>query len=161
MDIPGIAVGEITPRDDRIYEDSKGRPVGIAAIINRITNTLEHPQGKPPMTPEDKRILDSLFKCCMDHAEAYLHSHRRSTQKKSPHHGLLSYSSNGDTRQRFEKSPRPLSPYTGLADRNSGSDRYPVRFSPPEPSRQDTRQVSAVCPAVKLPLPARQTPDTH
>ncbi|MGL9720898.1 hypothetical protein [Symbiopectobacterium sp.] len=62
MDIPGVAAGGVSPRDDRIYEDSKGRPVGIAAMLNRITNTLERPKMTPSMTPEDKRMLDTLFK---------------------------------------------------------------------------------------------------
>lgn len=123
---------------------------------------LSSPQITPSMTPEDKRILDYLFKRCMDHAETCLRSHRRSAKKKSPyHHGLLSYPSSEETRRRFGKSPRPLSPYTDPADRNSGSDRYPARFYPPGPSRRDIRQASAVCPAVKPPPPAQQMPDTH
>lgn len=162
MDIPGVAAGGVSPRDDRIYEDSKGRPVGIAAMLNRITNTLERPKMTPSMTPEDKRMLDTLFKRCIGHAEAYLRAQQRSAKKKSPyHHGLLSYSSHIETRQRFGKSPRPLSPYTDPADRNSGSDKYPARFYPPEPSQQDIHQASAVCPAVMPPLPAPQTPDRH
>lgn len=162
MDIPGVAAGGVSPRDDRIYEDSKGRPVGIAAMFNRITNTLERPKITPSMTPEDKRILDTLFKRCIGHAEAYLRAQRRSDKKKSPYHqGLLSYLSHTEIRQRFGKSPRPLSPYTDPADRNSGSDKYPARFYPPEPSRRDIRRGSAVCPAVTPPPPAPQTPDRH
>lgn len=87
MDIPGVAVGEILPKDDRIYEDSKGRPVGIATMIIRITNTRERPQMAPTMTPEDKRILDTLFQRCFDHVEAYLHSTQQTAKKKNPDHG--------------------------------------------------------------------------
>lgn len=76
MDRLGVAAGEIAPKDDRIYEDSKGRPVGIAAMLNRITNTLERPKVTPSMTPEDKCILDTLFKRCIGHAEAYLRAQR-------------------------------------------------------------------------------------
>lgn len=82
MDIPGVAVGEILPKDDRIYEDSKGRPVGIATMIIRITNTRDRPQMAPTMTPEDKRILDTLFQRCFDHVEAYLHSTQQAAKKK-------------------------------------------------------------------------------
>lgn len=160
MNIPGVVAGSVYPKDDRIYEDSKGRPVGVAARINRITNTLERPETAPSMTPEDKRMLDTLFKRCIGHAEACLRAQRRSDKKKSPyHHGLLSYSSREETRQRFGKSLHPLSPYTDPADRNSGSDKYPARFYPPEPSRRDIRQASAVCRAVTPPPPAQQTPD--
>ena len=161
MDIPGVAVGEILPKDDRIYEDSKGRPVGIATMTTRITNTNQHAQITPTMTPEDKRILDTLFQRCFDQVGAYLHSNQQATQKKSPDRGLLSYSSNGFTKQRFGKSHRPLSPYTDPIDRNSGSDRYPARFYLPETSQRDTHQVSAVYPTMKLPRPAQQTPDRH
>lgn len=160
MDVPGVAAGGVFLRDDRIYEDSKGRPVGIAAMLNRITNTLERPKMTPSMTPEDKRMLDTLFKRCISHAEAYLRAQRRTAKKKSPYHqGLLSYASREEVRQRFGKSPRPLSPYTDPADRNSGSDKYPAPFYPPEPSQQDIHQASAVCPAMTLPPPTPQTPD--
>lgn len=84
MDIPGVATGGVSPRDDRIYEDSKGRPVGIAAMFNRITNTLERPKMTPSMTPEDKRMLDTLFKRCISHAEAYLRAQRRTAKKRAP-----------------------------------------------------------------------------
>ncbi len=84
MDIPSVATGAVSPRDDRIYEDSKVRPVGIAAIFNRITNTLERPKMIPSMTPEDKRMLDTLVTRCIGHAEAYLRSQGRTAKKKEP-----------------------------------------------------------------------------
>lgn len=160
MDIPGVAASIVYPKDDRIYEDSKGRPVGLAAVLNSVTNTLERPELIPLMTPEDKRMLNTLFERCIDHAETCLRSHRQSAKKKSPyHHGLSSYSSREDIRRRFGKSLRPLSPYTDPADRNSGSDKYPAQIYPPEPSRQDIRQASAVYPAVTPPQPAQRTPN--
>lgn len=42
--------------DHRIYNDSKGRPVGIAGKVNRITHEIEQPTRIPLMTPEDKII---------------------------------------------------------------------------------------------------------
>lgn len=47
--------------DDRIYEDSTGRPVGLAGRVNRITNSVEVPQRIPLFTPEDKMKMDLMF----------------------------------------------------------------------------------------------------
>lgn len=83
MDIPGVAADGVAPRDNRIYENSKGRPVGIAAMFNRITNTLEHSEMTQSMTPEDKRMLDRLFTRCIGHAEAYLRAQRQAAKKRA------------------------------------------------------------------------------
>lgn len=60
--------------DDRIYNDSKGRPVGLAGKVNRVTNTVDIPERFPLQTPEDKRHLDTLFNRCFSYAEKYLKS---------------------------------------------------------------------------------------
>lgn len=51
--------------DDRIYHDSKGRPVGLAAKVNRVTHSVEKPQIAPLMTPEDKIYFDACFERCL------------------------------------------------------------------------------------------------
>lgn len=60
--------------DGRIYEDAKGRPVGLAGKVNRVNNTVDVPKRFPPQTPEDKRHMDMLFERCFSHAEKYLQS---------------------------------------------------------------------------------------
>lgn len=65
-----------TAFDGRIYEDSKGRPVGLAGKVNTVKNTVEIPERFPPQTPEDKRHIDMLFNRCFSHAEKYLQSKR-------------------------------------------------------------------------------------
>ncbi|WGL99615.1 hypothetical protein QE177_07055 [Arsenophonus sp. aPb] len=37
-------------KDDRIYNDSKARPVGVAGKFNRVTNKVEVAQNIPLMT---------------------------------------------------------------------------------------------------------------
>lgn len=65
---------QLTAADGRIYNDSKGRPVGLAGKVNRVTNTVNVPNKFPPQTPEDKRRMDMLFNKCFSHAEKYLQS---------------------------------------------------------------------------------------
>lgn len=60
--------------DDRIYNDSKERPVGVATKINRVTNTVEISKNIPMMTPEDKMELNRLFNRCFAHAKEYIKS---------------------------------------------------------------------------------------
>lgn len=63
-------------KDDRIYHDSKARPVGIAGKFNRVTNKVEVPQNIPLMTPEDKMHLNRMFDRCFTTAEKYAHLNR-------------------------------------------------------------------------------------
>ncbi|WP_151260351.1 hypothetical protein [Pantoea ananatis] len=63
-----------TAADGRIYNDSKGRPVGLAGKVNRVTNTVDLPKQYPPQTPQDKRNMDMLFNKCFSHAEKHLQS---------------------------------------------------------------------------------------
>lgn len=57
------SAGSSRVTDDRVYNDSKGRPVGLASRIDRVTGNCEKidPRNAPTMTPEDKRKLNSLF----------------------------------------------------------------------------------------------------
>lgn len=57
-----------------IYNDSKGRPVGLAGIVNRVTNSVDVPKEYPRYTPEDKSNIDMLFNKCFSNAEKYLQS---------------------------------------------------------------------------------------
>lgn len=59
--------------DDRIYNDSKARPVGLAGKFNRVTNKVEVSSNKPLMTPEDKIYLNRMFDRCFSYAEKYTH----------------------------------------------------------------------------------------
>ena len=63
-----------TVTDGRVYNDSKGRPVGIAGIVNKVTNTVDVPKKYPLQTSEDKRQLDALFNKCFSNAGKYLQS---------------------------------------------------------------------------------------
>lgn len=63
-----------TAADGRIYKDSKGRSVGLAGKVNRVTNTVDVPERFPLQTPEDKRHMDTLFNRCPSQAEKYLQS---------------------------------------------------------------------------------------
>lgn len=58
-------------KDDRLYNDSKARPVGIAAKFNRVTNNVEVSQNIPLMTPEDKMHLNRMFDRCFTNVEKY------------------------------------------------------------------------------------------
>ncbi|WP_279050576.1 hypothetical protein [Cedecea davisae] len=63
-----------TVTDGRIYNDSKGRPVGVAGMVNKVTNAVDVPKKYPLQTSEDKRQLDALFNKCFSNAEKYLQS---------------------------------------------------------------------------------------
>ena len=63
-----------TATDGRVYNDSKGRPVGVAGIVNKVTNTVDVPRKYPLQTSEDKRQLDALFNKCFSNAGKYLQS---------------------------------------------------------------------------------------
>lgn len=63
-------------KDDRIYNDSKARPVGIATKFNRVTNKVEVSQNIPLMTPEDKMHLNRMFDHCFTNVEKYAHLKR-------------------------------------------------------------------------------------
>ncbi|WP_395490581.1 hypothetical protein ACG1VR_07465 [Cedecea davisae] len=58
--------------DGRAYNDSKGRPVGVAGIVNRVTNAVDVPKVYPLQTPEDKRQIDMLFNKCFSNTGKYL-----------------------------------------------------------------------------------------
>lgn len=59
-----------------IYNDSKGRPVGIACRVNRITHTVERPSRVPLMTPEDKLHFNACFERCLATAQQFIQSQR-------------------------------------------------------------------------------------
>ncbi len=61
-----------TYNDDRIYNDSKGRPVGLAEKVNRVTCSVEKPTRIPLMTPEDKIYFNACFEKCLDSARTFL-----------------------------------------------------------------------------------------
>lgn len=77
MDVKPSSSIQHTPTDGCIYKDSKGRPVGLAGIVNRVTGAVEGPKRFPPQTPEDKSLMDMLFDRCFRHAEKYLQSKHR------------------------------------------------------------------------------------
>jgi len=58
--------------DDRIYNDSKGRPVGLAGKVNRVTCSVEKPVRIPLMTPEDKIHFNACFDKCVDNTRQFL-----------------------------------------------------------------------------------------
>lgn len=58
--------------DDRIYNDSKGRPVGIAGKVNKVTSSVEKPVRTPLMTPEDKIYFNACFEKCIENARQFL-----------------------------------------------------------------------------------------
>jgi len=60
--------------DAYIYSDSKGRPVGIAAKVNRLTQSVENPAIIPVMTPEDKHHFDDCFARCVITALNFIQS---------------------------------------------------------------------------------------
>jgi len=62
--------------DAFIYNDSKGRPVGIAGKVNRLTQSIENPAIIPVMTPEDKRHFDDCFERCVMTAHSFIQSRR-------------------------------------------------------------------------------------
>lgn len=153
---------DIFPITDRFDGNKKGRKIGIATKINGVANTHTSLMNAPLMTEDEKAIFNRNFWHLFYNIQALLPSDPKTNIKKGPYYyGPLSSEKGGKLRQHFEKSPRPLSPYTGPADRNSGSDRYPAPFFPPATSPPDTRPVLAVCPVVRPPQPAPQTPDTH
>ncbi|ATW34384.1 hypothetical protein [Candidatus Williamhamiltonella defendens] len=61
-------------RDDKVYNDSQERPVGIATQIDKVTNCVTDPKIDstkiPTMTPEDKSKMDELFNRCFNAGEA-------------------------------------------------------------------------------------------
>ncbi|ATW34365.1 MULTISPECIES: hypothetical protein [Candidatus Williamhamiltonella] len=73
---PSTSNQPLLKKDDKVYNDSKGRPVGIATQINKVTNCVTDPKTDPtkipPMTPEDKRKMDELFNRCFAAGEALL-----------------------------------------------------------------------------------------
>lgn len=62
---------EINHPDDRIYQDIKGRPVGLASKINRATHSVENPIKIPLMTPEDKIYFSLWFDKCVNNSVRY------------------------------------------------------------------------------------------
>lgn len=60
--------------DDRIYNDWKDRPVGLAGRVNRVTSSIEKPTVIPLMTPEDKRYFDACFERCVNTASRFIRS---------------------------------------------------------------------------------------
>ncbi|HAU5008731.1 hypothetical protein [Proteus mirabilis] len=74
MNVNQLLSTQHTATDGRIYNDSKGRPVGLAGIVNRVKNTVDVPKQFPLQTPEDKIIMDMLFNKCFSHTEKYLQS---------------------------------------------------------------------------------------
>lgn len=64
--------------DDRIYNDSKGRPVGLAGRVNRITCSVEIPATIPVMTPEDKSYFNQCFERCVKTAAQFINAPQES-----------------------------------------------------------------------------------
>lgn len=61
-------------KEGYIYDDSRGRPVGLAGKVNRATCMVEAPTEIPLMTPEDRIRLNHYFERCVATVRQFIRS---------------------------------------------------------------------------------------